>query len=265
MNKYGVFGNPIQHSISPQIHQKFADQFKIKLSYEKILADNFKDSANKFINCGANGFNITTPFKTEAFDFADELSSSAQLSGSVNTIKIIDKQLFGYNTDGEGLIHDLIDNLKLDLTDKTILVLGAGGASRGIIPALLQYNPNRVMIANRTAIKAKELAQKFSHLGKTCGFGLDKIKKDPVDIIINATSIGLGGDMPDICGEICNNAICYELMYGKQTKFMHWAKANNAKQVVDGTGMLVEQAAIAFYIWTGKIPKTSSIIESLKQ
>lgn len=267
MIKLAVFGNPIEHSLSPDIHAQFAQQTGLTVEYRKILApiDGFSDSANQFISEGASGFNITVPFKLDAFNFASELTLNAKMAGAVNTIKIKDDVAIGENTDGIGLVNDLVDNLKINLKDKIVLILGAGGATQGVLLPILEKSPKRVMIANRTASKAKKLQQDFSSYGKTCGFGLEKIKHNPVDIIINATSASLDGKMPNIAGGCANGAICYDLMYGKQTPFMDWAKENNAAMIVDGLGMLVEQAASSFEFWTGKKPDTQSVINSLRR
>jgi shikimate dehydrogenase len=261
MNKFAVFGNPIKHSLSPQIHQDFALQFEMKIEYEKILASDFKSSALNFIENDGVGFNITVPFKEDAFNFVDSADESAKTAKAVNTILVKDNQTIGYNTDGIGLVNDLTKNIGIDLDDKVILIIGAGGASRGIIPTILKQNPKRVMIANRTASKAQQLANEFSNLGKTCGFGLEKVKNEPVDVVINATSSSISGEFPDIASGCVKNAICYDLMYSKtNTPFMDFAENNDAKKVFDGWGMLVEQAAKAFEIWTNKKPNTSNLI-----
>ena len=266
MDRYGVFGNPIEHSLSPVIHTQFAQQTGLDIRYDKILApiDDFARSAQSFIDQGAKGFNITVPFKIDAFNLATQLTLNAQTAGAVNTIKIDGDELMGENTDGIGLVNDLTKNLNIDLNNKTVLILGAGGATRGILLPLLKQQTKRLMIANRTASKAVQLAKDFSDYGNTCGFGLDKVKDDPVDVIINATSASLDGQIPNISSGVANGAICYDLMYGKQTPFMDWAQANNANMVVDGLGMLVEQAAAAFEFWTGKQPNTQEVIEDLR-
>lgn len=267
MNLYGVFGNPIEHSLSPIIHTQFAQQTGLSIDYQKILSpiDDFTTTARAFIEHGARGFNITVPFKLQAFELATQHTANAQNAGSVNTIKVDGNTLVGENTDGVGLVNDLCKNLNLDISNKTLLILGAGGATRGILRPLLAQNPKRLMIANRTAVTAVKLAKAFSDFGKTCGFSLEKIKNEPVDIIINATSASLDGEMPNIPNGVASGSICYDLMYGKQTPFMAWAQANNAKIVVDGLGMLVEQAAAAFEFWTGKQPNTQKVIENLRR
>lgn len=266
MNRYAVFGNPIEHSVSPSIHAQFAQQTGLNICYEKILSpiNGFTQSVQSFINQGGRGFNITMPFKIDAFNLATELTLNAQSAGSVNTIKVNDNILIGENTDGIGLVNDLTKNLNISLHNKTVLILGAGGAARGILLPLLKQQTKRLMIANRTSSKAIQLAKDFSKYGKTCGFGLNKVKDDPIDVIINATSASLDGKMLDITHGVANGAICYDLMYGKQTPFMDWAYANNASIVVDGLGMLVEQASVAFEFWTNKQPNTQEVIKNLR-
>lgn len=266
MHKLAVFGNPIEHSLSPTIHALFAQQTSVDIEYTKQLApiDAFTQSANDFIEQGGVGFNITVPFKIDAFKLATQHTLNAQTAGAVNTIKVDGNTLIGENTDGTGLVNDLTKNLSIDLHNKTVLILGAGGATRGILLPLLAQQPKRVMIANRTASKAIKLANDFSNYGKICGFGLEKIKSEPVDVIINATSASLNGEMPNIPTGVANGAICYDLMYGKTTAFMQWAQENNATKIVDGLGMLVEQAAAAFEFWTGEQPDTQAVIKKLK-
>jgi len=266
MYKFAVFGNPIEHSLSPKIHALFAQQTGVEIEYNKILApiDKFPQTAQNFIDSGADGFNVTVPFKINAFELATQHSINAETAGAVNTIKVDGNELIGENTDGMGLVTDLTQNLGIDLGNKVVLILGAGGATRGILLPLLQQQPKRIMIANRTASKAIQLAKDFAKFGKTCGFGLEKIKNNPVDIIINATSASLDGQMPNIATGVANNAICYDLMYGQQTLFMDWASANQALKVFDGLGMLVEQAAAAFKFWTGKQPETQTVIKTIR-
>lgn len=265
MYHFAVLGNPIAHSQSPQIHQAFASQFKLKISYEKILSPRaeFKKSLNTFLGQGGNGCNITTPFKQEAYTLCGELTKSARLAKAVNTIKITHHKLLGENTDGQGLINDLSHNLKISLANKTILILGAGGASRGIIAPLLHHNPKFLMIANRTKTKAQKLAQDFSHLGETCGFSLVQIKAKPVDIVINATTTSLSHNALKLPTQLIEGAFCYDLVYGGTT-FIDWAKKNGAIDATDGFGMLVEQAALSFEYWLGKKPCTQPIINTLK-
>jgi len=267
MNKYAVIGNPINHSLSPTIHAQFAEQTGISMSYEKILAplDEFNIAANNFVSSGALGFNVTVPFKVEAYDLVDKFSMSAKIAGAVNTIKVENGTLYGENTDGIGLVNDLCNNLKQSINDKDILILGAGGATQGILLSLLEYQPKRILIANRTKAKSLKLANKYREYGKVCGFGIDQIKTKPVDIIINATSTSLYNKMPDIPPGVAVGALCYDLMYGQQTPFMKWARENSALKVVDGLGMLVEQAASAFTFWHGITPDSKKVIKYLRE
>ena len=267
MNKYGVIGNPIHHSLSPTIHAQFSNQIGLSMSYEKILAplDGFTYTANKFLNSGALGFNITVPFKIEAFNLVDKHTQNAKTAGAVNTIKIENDTLYGENTDGIGLVNDLCNNLQQTIKGKDILILGAGGTTQGVLMPLLELQPKRILVANRTKSKSLKLASKYSKYGKVCGFGLDQIKAKPVDIIINATSASLDGKMPEIPSGVAAGALCYDLMYGRQTPFMQWARENSALEVTDGLGMLVEQAASAFAFWHDITPETKEVIKSLRE
>ena len=267
MNKYAVIGNPIHHSLSPTIHAQFAKQIGLSISYEKILAplDGFTVTANNFVRSGALGFNITVPFKVEAYDLVDEYTINAKTSGAVNTIKVENGTLFGENTDGIGLVNDLCKNLQQSIKGKDILILGAGGSTQGVLMPLLECQPERILVANRTKTKSLKLASNYSEYGKVCGFGLDQIKAKPVDIIINATSASLDGKMPEIPSGVASGALCYDLMYGRETPFMHWARENSALEVTDGLGMLVEQAASAFAFWHDFTPETKKVIKSLRE
>ena len=267
MNNYAVIGNPIHHSLSPTIHAQFAKQIGLSISYEKILApvDGFIVTANNFISSGGFGFNITVPFKIEAYNLVDEYTLNAKIAGAVNTIKVENGILYGENTDGIGLVNDLCNNLQQEIKDKDILILGAGGTTQGILLPLLNCQPKRILVANRTKAKSLKLANNYGEYGKVCGFGLDQIKAKPVDIIINATSASLDGKMPEIPSGVAVDALCYDLMYGNQTPFMQWARENSALEVTDGLGMLVEQAASSFAFWHGITPETKEIIKSLRE
>jgi len=267
MNKYAVIGNPIQHSLSPTIHAQFAKQIGLSMSYEKILAplDGFSITAKNFVSSGALGFNITVPFKVQAYDLVDEFTLNAKTAGAVNTIKVENDTLYGENTDGIGLVNDLCNNLQQSIRGKDILILGAGGATQGILLSLLECHPERILVANRTKSRSLKLASNYSEYGKVCGFGLDQIKAKPVDIIINATSASLEDKILEIPAAVATGALCYDLMYGRQTPFMQWAKENSALEVADGLGMLVEQAASAFSFWHGITPETKEVIKSLRE
>jgi len=190
---------------------------------------------------------------------------NAKTAGAVNTIKVENGTLYGENTDGIGLVNDLCNNLQQSIKGKDILILGAGGATQGILLPLLECQPERILVANRTKARSLKLASNYSEYGKVCGFGLDQIKAKSVDIIINATSASLDGKMPEIPSGVAAGALCYDLMYGRQTPFMQWARENSALEVTDGLGMLVEQAASAFAFWHGITPETKQVIKSLRE
>ena len=267
MNKLGVIGNPIDHSLSPMIHQEFAKEFGIDISYEKILAPvkAFNLTAEKFLSGGGFGFNITLPFKIEAYSFSEELTENAKAAGAVNTIKFDNKTIYGENTDGAGLVNDLETNLEQNLKSKEILIIGAGGAAQGILKAILDKNPEKILLANRTKEKSLILAEEFSKYGKVCGFGINQIKSKPVDIVINATRTSIDGAMLNLPKGLCEGAVCYDLMYGSETAFMKWALKDSALIVSDGLGMLVEQAALSFEFWLGKNPETLPVINLIRE
>ena len=268
MDKYCVFGNPIEHSLSPLIHSMFAKQTGHNFLYKKILApiDSFEKDVKSFINNNGKGFNITLPFKMRAFAMAEKTTPRAKIAQAVNTMKIEKNILYGDNTDGIGLVEDFNKNIKVSLKDKDILIIGAGGATRGIIFDLIQQNPLRILVANRTTAKAEKIALDFQKYNKVCGFSLAQIKAKPVDIVINATSIGINNkEIINIPKLVAKNAFCYDLMYGKETAFIKWSKQANASGVSDGLGMLVEQAAQAYFIWHKVMPDTKRDLSHLKE
>ncbi len=274
MNKsidhYAVFGNPIAHSKSPQIHTLFAKQTKQNIQYTAELAEpgQFDSAVKSFINIGGKGLNITVPFKEDAWRYATKLSERAQRAGAVNTLKVeFDGRLSGDTTDGTGLVCDLVTNHRIQIKNKDILIIGAGGAVRGVIEALLAEQPASLLVANRTKQKATQLADIFSDLGTINGCGLDEINERDFDIVINGTSASLKGDLPALPDSIFRGNSCsYDMMYAPQaTPFMQWSKENGASQVFDGLGMLVEQAAEAFFIWRGVRPETATVIQTIRQ
>lgn len=268
MKYYGVFGNPIAHSKSPLIHRLFAEQTGQKISYQPLLApvDGFATAVAEFFNTGS-GANVTVPFKEQAFALADQLSPRAQRAKAVNTLKkLADGRLLGDNTDGAGLVNDLLNN-HVPMANKNILILGAGGAVRGILEPLLAQNPTEVCIVNRTVEKAEQLAKEFADLGPMTACGYDWIDA-PVDIIINGTSASLSGDLPPLADTLvkAGDTVCYDMMYGKQTTvFNQWAQQQGAARTLDGLGMLVEQAAEAFYLWTGIRPDSAAVLNQLRR
>ena len=268
-DRYCVFGNPIGHSKSPLIHGLFAEQTGQPLTYEAVLAplDDFTGCARQFFAKGKGG-NVTVPFKEQAYQLADSLSARAQRAGAVNTLKKLDDgSLLGDNTDGAGLVRDLTRNAGLDLAGKRILLLGAGGAARGVIEPLLAEKPAALVVANRTVEKAEALAQLFAGLGPVSASGFDWLE-EPVDLIINGTSASLAGDLPPISPSLIKpgHTVCYDMMYGKEmTAFNRWAAEHGAARTLDGLGMLVEQAAEAFLLWRGVLPDSAPVLAELRR
>ena len=268
MDRYGVFGNPIAHSKSPLIHGMFAEQTGQALSYEALLAplDDFAGFARDFFQDGLGG-NVTVPFKEEAFRLAGSLTARAQRAGAVNTLKKLDDgRLLGDNTDGAGLVRDLTHNAGFALRGKRILILGAGGAVRGILEPFLAEQPAEMSIANRTPAKAEALAEAFADLGnlRACGFDY---RDEAFDLIVNGTSASLAGDVPPIDPQLIRpgHTLCYDMMYGAQpTAFNRWA-AERGALTRDGLGMLVEQAAEAFYLWRGVRPLAEPVLQALRR
>lgn len=269
VDDYAVMGNPISHSKSPSIHTLFAEQTQQSILYSAIHVDlgGFKQAVGNFIATGGKGLNITVPFKQEAWELATERSERAERAGAVNTLKIEDDKIFGDNTDGVGLVNDLTVNHSIDLKNKNILLMGAGGAARGVLIPLLKQNPSLLFIANRTPDKAKDLADDFSDAGNINGGGYDAIADLKFDVVINATAASLQGELPPLPDTLLNdNASCYDMMYSaKPTPFMNWAREHKAENVLDGLGMLVEQAAESFFIWRGVKPETKMVIKKLRE
>ncbi|QWT46712.1 shikimate dehydrogenase [Azospira inquinata] len=261
-DRYAVFGNPIAHSKSPFIHGRFAAATGQDLSYEALLApkDDFPGAVAAFIAAGGKGANVTVPFKEEAFRLCQRRSPRADLAGAVNTLVFRDGEIFGDNTDGAGLVRDLEHNLGLSLAGKRLLLLGAGGAARGVLGPLLAAKPATLVIANRTPAKAADLAARFAHLGAVTGGGYGDIQ-GAFDVVINATSASLGGDLPPLpAGVFAPGAAAYDMMYGKgDTPFLAFARQQGATLLADGLGMLLEQAAESFFLWRGLRPDTGAL------
>lgn len=268
--KYAVFGNPISHSQSPLIHKLFAEQVGIPLDYEPLLAplECFAEAVKRFRDAGGCGANVTLPFKHQAFVIAHFCSKRAKQACAANTLCFSEEGLiYADNTDGEGLLCDLLDNLHLSLSGIRILLLGAGGAASGVLGALLEAGPAEVVIVNRTPAKAIELASHFSVLGCVKGGGLESTGAKPYDLIINATSASLDDEVPVLLPSILHSKTwCYDMAYaGKLTPFLRWAQDNGIEHLSDGLGMLVEQAAAAFQIWHGVRPKTEPVISVVRR
>lgn len=270
MDKYRVFGNPIEHSKSPQIHQLFANQTGEQVEYEKQLVaeGGFAQAADGFFRHGGKGLNVTVPFKLDAFDYADQLTARAKAAGAVNTLaKQVDGTVLGDNTDGIGLVADIVDLHGWPLTGKRVLILGAGGAVRGVIQPLMEQKTTKVVIANRTIAKALQLVKQFRALGKIQACGFADLQGEEFDVIINGTSASLSGELPPLPeGILAPGAVCYDMMYGAEpTVFMRWAMQQKVEKIADGLGMLVGQAAASFNLWRGKKPDVQAVIDALRK
>ncbi len=273
MDRYCVIGNPIEHSLSPQIHQEFAAQTGELLTYEKVKVEltGFADFLKDFADSGGKGLNITVPFKVEAFNGATQLHELADIANAVNTLSIEGADIIGFNTDGLGFIRDLTQRHGVQLAGKSVLVLGAGGACRGIIEPLLGTNPTQVTIANRTLANAQALCGLFSgrhgHNSLSCVdlSVLAEGNAGTYDLVVNTTSLGLSADGIMLPASLAQGSFCYDMNYGDKAAFARWAEEQGALNSVDGLGMLVEQAAESFNIWRGVRPKTDEIYQRLRK
>ena len=263
-DRYAIIGHPVDHSLSPAIHAAFARQTGQVLEYTRIDAPpgGFATALREFLGTGGKGLNVTLPFKEEAFALCHVVGPRAKKARAVNTLSVhADGNLAGDNTDGTGLVRDLKHNRHVTLKNKRILLLGAGGAARGVLPALLDEKPSRVHIANRTPERAEKLAERFpgQHVQ---GGGYETLNGTTFDLVLNATSASLMGALPPMPRDCLHpSAVCYDLFYSdRPTVFMLWAEQEGAAQVFDGWGMLVEQAAESFRLWRGVRPDTSALI-----
>ena len=269
IDKYAVFGNPIKQSRSPAIHAAFAAQCGESIQYRAVRVEEggFAGAARRFFDNGGRGLNVTVPFKQDAFAFADRHSDRARRAGAVNTLSLAeDGAIEGDNTDGIGMLRDMVANLGWVVQGRRLLVIGAGGAVRGVLAPLLRERPRDVLIVNRTAARARDLADAFADLGAVEGGGLDLIGERQFDLVINASSAGLSGEMPDLPATLLTErSCCYDMLYGaERTPFMRWAAHHAAWAVADGLGMLVEQAAESFYIWRHFRPETRPVINQIR-
>ena len=263
--RYAVFGNPVAHSKSPQIHQQFALQEGVEIEYERICADigGFAQAVEAFFADGGRGANVTVPFKQEAFALSDEHSERALAAGAVNTLILLENgKIRGDNTDGIGLTDDISKRLGVELSGKTVLLLGAGGAVRGVIPVLKEYRTARIVIANRTHAKAAEMAAHFD---------IDAVPLNELeggfDIIINGTSGGLSGQLPAVSPKIFEHCtLAYDMVYGEAAQpFLAFARQSGAKQTADGLGMLVGQAAASYRLWRGFAPDVLPVVQYMRE
>lgn len=270
-DQYAVVGNPVEHSKSPQIHALFAEQTDQDIHYGKLLAplDAFQTTVlDFFTRQHGKGLNVTVPFKQQAWDLCDERSDYAELAGAVNTLVYRQGHtIWGTNTDGIGLVTDLIQNNHIELADKRILILGAGGAVRGVLQPVLDQNPAQLFIANRTESRAHDLATLFGHPQTLSAGGYAAISEEPFDVIINGTAASLQDEIPPVPREAVQNAnCCYDMMYASEpTAFVKWAQQQGVPVALDGLGMLIEQAAESFAIWRGVRPDTHPVFTALRE
>lgn len=268
-DRYAVIGNPVAHSKSPQIHAAFARQTGQDMVYVKLHAplSGFRAEVDRFVAHGGRGLNVTVPFKQDAALACGALSERAKFAGAVNTLSIRDGELAGENTDGAGLVHDLERNLGLRLTGARILLLGAGGAARGVVMPLVARGARSIVIANRDMAKAQDLQQRFGVFGNVRALGYADLGRSAYDIVINSTSASLQGAVPPVPGSVFTaGAAAYDMVYasGGDTPFVEMARACGASLAADGLGMLVEQAAESFFIWRGVRPDTRPVLEMLR-
>lgn len=271
MDRYAVIGNPIAHSKSPQIHAAFAAQTGQRMQYEALLAplDGFRETVGAFRRDGGRGMNVTVPFKLEAHALADALSPRAEAAGAVNTLRFDAEGVLGDNTDGAGLVRDLVHNLSQPVGGARVLLLGAGGAARGAVLPLLEERPASLVIANRTVSRAVELATRFAPRASTCALnacGFSDLAGQQFDLVINATAASLADQAPDLpAGLYAAQALAYDMMYGRgDTAFLAAARSAGAARLADGLGMLVEQAAESFLLWRGVRPLTAPVLAALR-
>lgn len=269
MDRYSVFGNPVKHSRSPWIHARFAQQTGQQMVYtaEEIGLGDFDVQVKSFFASGGKGLNVTVPFKENACALAEVRSAVAQQAGAVNTLYLNDKgQLLGDNTDGTGMLRDILANHGGKIAGKQVLIVGAGGAVRGVLPRLLAEKPASISIVNRTPSRAQTLVDLFSSTGNMLAVEFSQLHEISFDLIINGTSAGLAGELPPLPGSVVHPSTwCYDMIYGQgDTLFQSWAKDNGALKALNGVGMLVEQAAESFYLWRGVMPETASVIAALR-
>ena len=267
-DRYAVTGYPVAHSLSPLIHRLFAEQTGESMDYGRLELepDEFERGCRAFFAAGGRGLNVTMPHKLAALELCDAISAPARIASAVNTIKLTaGGDLFGTTTDGEGLVRDLTLNLDVSLKRKRVLLLGAGGSARGTLGPLLGLAPAELVIANRTAANARELAARFADSGPVRACALDGLsREEPFDVVFNATAASLSGRTPAISEHVVRDALCYDFMYRSGgTPFTDWAAHNGARAVQTGIGMLVEQAAVAFALWRDVEPRTGPVLALL--
>lgn len=270
-DKYAVIGNPVAHSKSPFIHAEFARQTGQDIAYTAVLAprEGMRAAVLAFRDAGGRGMNVTLPFKHEAWTLATRREGFAEAAGAVNTLAFHGADIIGYNTDGIGLVRDIRANLQCAIAGRRVLLMGAGGAAYGVVEPLMRERPDRLVIANRTPAKADALIAHFAGIAAWASRGLNargyaELMNERFDLLVNATSAGLRDEMPPLPEQsIAPDALAYDMVYGRMTPFLHFARAHGAR-TADGTGMLVEQAAESFFIWRGVRPQTAPVIARLR-
>ena len=267
-DRYAVMGHPIAHSKSPFIHRRFAAETGEPVAYDALHVepDGFREAVERFRAEGGRGLNATIPFKEEAFALASRRSERAERAGAVNTLWFEGTDIRGDNTDGIGLVRDLMRNLAVELRDRSVLVVGAGGAARGIVGPLLDEAPRELVIANRTPSRAVELAGRFAGQGPVSTAAFEALATARFDIVVNATASSLAGDLPSLpAGTLRAGGVAYDTAYAAQpTPFVRWGAEEGAAVATDGLGMLVEQAAESFRLWRGREPRTGPVIDALR-
>jgi shikimate dehydrogenase len=268
VDQYGVVGHPIEHSRSPFIHGMFAKQTRQSMVYRRydVEPERFREWVQSFFGNGGRGLNVTIPHKVAAAELADELTPRAERADAVNTLTVKkDTRILGDNTDGVGLVRDLTENLGITITRRRILIVGAGGATRGLLAPLLALEPVEIVVTNRTPERAQALAAAFEDLGTIRGCGFSDLSIGTFDLVINATSASLAGDVPSIPADVIGaTTTCYDLSYAKtETPFTRWSSKHGCDRAVQGWGMLVEQAAEAFCLWRGIRPETAPVLAAI--
>lgn len=265
-----VIGDPIEHSLSPEIHAAFAQACALSVHYDKqrVASEEFISAVDAFRAEGGRGMNVTVPHKVSAFNYATHRDAAVELAGAANTLRFDGDSVQAFNTDGVGLVRDLSERHGVAIKNAKVLILGAGGATRGVIGPLLAQQPASMGIANRTRAKAQDLVELCAELETAAdlfALGLDELDAvDPVDLVINATSTGLSGGFEQLSSRLVAPT-CYDMSYGQNAVFARWAHKNGAERAIDGLGMLVEQAAESFYLWTGQRPPTQSVYTVLQR
>jgi shikimate dehydrogenase len=264
---FGLIGHPVSHSRSPVIHDLFAEQMGIAIRYElyDVLPKNFEKAVRRFAAAGGSGLNVTVPHKLAAFHMADEATPRATIAEAVNTVRIEGRRILGDNTDGAGLVYDLTVNNEIALGDIRILIVGAGGAVRGVLGPLLEQSPREIVIVNRTPERAADLASHFGSLGPVEACGYDTLRAEPFDLVIHATSAGIEGSSPPVPREcVTDGTICYDMFYAlTDTPFTRWSREAGSERILQGWGMLIEQAAESFLFWHGQRPDSRAILAEI--